>query len=592
MLAAAIALSTAYSASAKELTSVGAFLKDDRGAHLAAMGGIGAAVNRDLYSVMANPASLAGLDRYQAAFEHDAMIFDIAGNFAAIGFPIGERSALGISYNGIDYGSTLRTTVSDPFGSSNASFSGADQAISLHGGYRIRESGFYFGAAYRYYQLEIDRYNASGHAFDLGAQWDLFQYESSGLRLGASVLNFGAATSFRSAKEELPTAWRLGAHYHTRISNFNVEGDADLAGARGEAPHLRLGGAFWPNRWIALRGGYNGSRDLASGMSGGLGFLWNDVNVDYAYIPYGDFGARHRISLGYSWGTDRVPVEHISLEPAFEAERFEPESPAPPRQERRIPKVAAEPFFVPEVISPTPSIRSDDPEEQFQSAARMMAGKHYAEALAVYNRLLESDPTSVRALFNLGTAHFALRNYSEARVHYERGLGYQPDDAEAWLYLGISQYKLGDTDGAVVSLKQTLRLEPGNSVAARFLALLPEKRDEVEAMYQSAAEMMRREDYPSALAVYSRLREYDSTSARVLFNLGTAHLGMKNHSAAKAYYEEGIAYHPDDAGLWLHLGISQFRLGEIDAAIESWNRTLELDPENEEARGYLASVGR
>jgi hypothetical protein len=62
---------------------------------------------------------------------------------------------------------------------------------------------------------------------------------------------------------------------------------------------------------IAFRLGYKTTStsdlDALSGLSAGLGFNIKGLNVDYAWVPYGDLGYTHRISLGikFAGGKER-----------------------------------------------------------------------------------------------------------------------------------------------------------------------------------------------------------------------------------------------------------------------------------------------
>jgi len=40
-----------------------------------------------------------------------------------------------------------------------------------------------------------------------------------------------------------------------------------------------------------------------SGLSVGAGIVWGSAKLDYAFVPYGDLGNTHRISLGYRFGS-------------------------------------------------------------------------------------------------------------------------------------------------------------------------------------------------------------------------------------------------------------------------------------------------
>ncbi|GAG58644.1 unnamed protein product, partial [marine sediment metagenome] len=56
---------------------------------------------------------------------------------------------------------------------------------------------------------------------------------------------------------------------------------------------------YWVTNIMALRVGYRtGPADEGSGLTVGAGFRAGRILLDYAFVPYGDLGNTHRISLG------------------------------------------------------------------------------------------------------------------------------------------------------------------------------------------------------------------------------------------------------------------------------------------------------
>ena len=47
-----------------------------------------------------------------------------------------------------------------------------------------------------------------------------------------------------------------------------------------------------------LRGESKTNQDIGEGITAGIGLKMGKTSIDYAYVPYGDLGDTHRISLG------------------------------------------------------------------------------------------------------------------------------------------------------------------------------------------------------------------------------------------------------------------------------------------------------
>lgn len=55
-------------------------------------------------------------------------------------------------------------------------------------------------------------------------------------------------------------------------------------------------------------------------------------------------------------------------------------------------------------------------------------------------------------------------------------------------------------------------------------------------------------------------------------------------------FTDNVGYYPDNAYAYDALGEAQLAAGQRDAAVQSYSRSLELDPENTNAREVLARI--
>ena len=82
---------------------------------------------------------------------------------------------------------------------------------------------------------------------------------------------------------------------------------ADIEGYWEQSYTLSGGVEYLWTDWLSLRVGYRHKEDydLLDCISFGFGVREKikklDGHLDYAYAPYGDMGATHRISYGLSW---------------------------------------------------------------------------------------------------------------------------------------------------------------------------------------------------------------------------------------------------------------------------------------------------
>jgi Tfp pilus assembly protein PilF len=66
--------------------------------------------------------------------------------------------------------------------------------------------------------------------------------------------------------------------------------------------------------------------------------------------------------------------------------------------------------------------------------------------------------------------------------------------------------------------------------------------------------------------------------------------GMFRESLAA--YQEAIELKPSDSGTYLGLGITYWKMNESGLAKAAWQRSMELDPTSNDARGWLLLAGK
>jgi hypothetical protein len=53
---------------------------------------------------------------------------------------------------------------------------------------------------------------------------------------------------------------------------------------------------------LPVRMGFNTRNAAGPGVTAGLGWVHKNFGFDYAFVPYGDLGSAHRISVSWRWG--------------------------------------------------------------------------------------------------------------------------------------------------------------------------------------------------------------------------------------------------------------------------------------------------
>jgi len=114
---------------------------------------------------------------------------------------------------------------------------------------------------------------------------------------------WGGELKFASEGDPLPLNIKPGVAWKFQFERFGTLAlamDSDLLVNDGLA-FVQPGFEWRAHPAFALRGGYQIGRDedAGSGLGVGAGFYLYSMSLDYAFVPFGDLGDTHRVSLGF-----------------------------------------------------------------------------------------------------------------------------------------------------------------------------------------------------------------------------------------------------------------------------------------------------
>ena len=206
-------------------------------------------------------------------------------------------------------------------------------------------------------------------------------------------------------------------------------------------------------------------------------------------------------------------------------------------------------------------------------------------ALHILKKQLETNPTSARTHYLLGTIY---------------------DDK-------------GDTELAVVSFKACLEINPDFHPAREMLLQLYQRtglsQEAVDLLEETLQQMPSSNDYNTIGVMYYRTGEidqsiaafrkslemnpYDPTPRNNLYQIfrerGIEALNAKTYQKAALYFGEALQFKPEDALLYRLTGDAYARDGDLKNAIAQYRKAFEFDPAELEIKqnlaGYLSNYG-
>ncbi|HQY20839.1 MAG TPA: type IX secretion system protein PorQ [Ignavibacteria bacterium] len=284
------------------------FLRLNVGARASALGGSFVTNTNDVNGLFYNPASLSTITTSQASIGFYKYLLDINSGNLAYGQKFKDEGYFGGTVKYFNYGSfTKKDASANDLGTFNAN----DLAVTLGYSNAFQEN-FYYGANLKFIYSQIDEFNSTALAVDLGL---LYVIPSTMWNFGISLLNAGTQMSqYDNTKEDLPLDLRVGVskrleHLPVRI-NFEF---SDLTQS-GESfwenfKNLSVGGEFDFSENVKFRIGYDnaqrqdlktGSSIGIAGFSTGIGFNFlENYSFDYAFSSMGNVGTNNRIDVGF-----------------------------------------------------------------------------------------------------------------------------------------------------------------------------------------------------------------------------------------------------------------------------------------------------
>lgn len=278
------------------------FLKIDPAARPTGMAGAYSAVVGDADAVFYNPAGIAQLSTNEISGTY--LKYFQAINYGSLSgvMPVGSGVfGMGINYLGItDIPKRSADDIDDPDGTSKPdTFTAADTAILI--AYAMKNTipsileNLDLGVNLKFTYQTIDDESAFSAMIDLGAYYPV----SNNVSLAISIQNAGLPVKFKEEADPLPLNFKVGSAYKP-VDGLTIACDINEY-IVDQMLYASLGAEYWVVDMIGIRAGYKYGYDTDSlgsavGFSGGLGFRYSGVGLDYTFAPFGELGDTHRVS--------------------------------------------------------------------------------------------------------------------------------------------------------------------------------------------------------------------------------------------------------------------------------------------------------
>ncbi len=196
------------------------------------------------------------------------------------------------------------------------------------------------------------------------------------------------------------------------------------------------------------------------------------------------------------------------------------------------------------------------------------------EAIAHFQKALQTKPDYAEAHYNLGIALFQKGSVDEAITQFQKALQTKPGYAEAHYNLGIALFQKGSVDEAIAHYQNALQSKP----------------DYVEAHNNLGNALLQKGNVDEAIAHFQKALEINPDSVPAHNNLGNALLQKGKADEAIAQYQKALQIEPDSVKTHNFLGNALLQRGKVDEAIACFQEALQINPDNSEAHNNLGNA--
>lgn len=219
-----------------------------------------------------------------------------------------------------------------------------------------------------------------------------------------------------------------------------------------------------------------------------------------------------------------------------------------------------------------------------------------AEAALTYEEALKLDPNDPDLLLKVGIYKLSVGNKDESIKLLQRCVRILPGDGDAQYYLAQAYHLNGQNDLALRAIRLSLKAEPDNaSVWQKYGQLLCGtgdcegglrwllKAQHADATlpridYDIAAADLRSMDFAGAEQFATRVLEAHPNDIEALQLLAAADAKLAKWQQAGSAYEHALALQRDNVDSLLGLGQCELELKNYQAAVDTLQAVLRLDP--------------
>jgi len=228
-------------------------------------------------------------------------------------------------------------------------------------------------------------------------------------------------------------------------------------------------------------------------------------------------------------------------------------------------------------------------------------------AIEAYEKVLAADPNDGTTRLHLAQMYSWIEDVDNAVKHLDLLLEKEPQNTTAMLELAeVYSWKPATYDKALEQCRNVLKVDPKNKRAhqsaarvyawkgdfakslTHYEALLEQEPDNDNIRLEYANTLSQAGRYDDAVKQFNYLASRRDTREQSLIGLAQAYYHAKRYTDAAAVVEIVLQQEPKNSFAWRLKGLIYAEQRRINEAVECFKKAIELNPEDNDARIFLA----
>jgi len=239
---------------------------------------------------------------------------------------------------------------------------------------------------------------------------------------------------------------------------------------------------------------------------------------------------------------------------------------------------------------------TDITDPNFIKGVEAYQAKKYNDVIDLMSAAIKADPNLAPPYRYRGMAYWYFGDCSSALPDIEKALSINPNYATAWADRGLLNGCLGDSEQEFQDYQKALSIDPSLSkvhvnMAAAYYKMGDFEKALEEYSLSIAIDPLRAVSWSGKSETLGRLGRFEECIDNATKGLeihpeeyllysdrANCELNLENYTSAVKDFETYIAHNQNDSEAWYNMGIGQYKSGDSQSAIDSYNMALELNP--------------